>query len=1196
MNRIVELTQFDRTRHTGENFGQWRSSFTSQVTLLTLGLSKSQAEQAMLCALRNASKDRTYLDVVEISQTFEEGMNRLENTFGLDRDQKEMLFWEKFSTFKPIGGEKLKETTTRLIALLHRAVQMEIGITVSQVKRTLMDMVPFVARDFVVSRLPAITDLRAVMELLDDLSKRYGDYTIRREPELVKKAKIPFFQPVKRGADHLSREVKIERKCYSCGKTGHYANSCPDKGQINNFIEEPIQSATFVVDTGASSHVFGKDLVKYCFQSDGKTTVTTPFGCVHEATIAHLLVGSHDGSTPITLKGMLDPTRSINLIKPDSISWRAGRGGVAYLSDIPFNIETSKDGFPIITLKVHYGEDTKKQLVANTVDNMCKRLHWTIPEREMLSTVDLIKVFHHRLLHPGVQRTYNTLRHLGIMMPMKDVNQAIDECEYCSIKLTTAHSVNQIMDTVPYKKGNALDGSALCLYADVGFMKESAFGNRAVSVIREKNTGYLWIRPIKSTAEVKGHVIDTVNWLSRKVNHRPVVSFQCDSGSEYLNKELLDFFKGRDISIFTNPKNSKESNGTAERSVREAKKLISVALQVFRLRRTNWDWCCETAAYANNITCQWNQTSSPAMKLLGESPDYRYMPGRPIWVKEKGARHPIQGVYMCTHYTGVLFDYLVSQGDMWDWKEEHPRFLNPKADLITREVVYNSINPYTVEVFEDSEVDDVSTPTNQDDITPALNNLDEPAESVNHYVCASNKEIAMKKELDNFISHQVFREKYEGIPVVPTMWLFTVKADGTDKARLVVLGNQWESSGIVSTEPPTIESLLIFLAVIACNNTPCIQADISTAFLHAPIDEPVNVLLPKQLPRGFPYRGVVGLQKAVYGLAQSPKLFEQHMDKILTEIKLEKWCPGIYKGEGVLIFVYVDDLLISGNNAEAVLDKIRERLNVGKTTSLNVNDTILFLGAKITREPGKIIVSLRDYAKEHYTPGIRGSIRAETMCCNEQMPKQVDLLHTTQQALGVLGWISRFYPKASVYHSILSSFATKHPCRKILAGIQRVINLYSSAGHERHICGYGTVELVLMSDASHSLARMEARVGLVIAIKGTNMEYNEAQPILVKTKKVKRLVKSAFEAELEGALMLTECYEKHKKLLSLLPVTTTSMISDSKSLCASVKSGKTDDPFSSARLALLIQRMHDQELTMTWQPRRFQLADAMTKL
>ena len=100
------------------------------------------------------------------------------------------------------------------------------------------------------------------------------------------------------------------------------------------------------------------------------------------------------------------------------------------------------------------------------------------------------------------------------------------------------------------------------------------------------------------------------------------------------------------------------------------------------------------------------------------------------------------------------------------------------------------------------------------------------------------------------------------------------------------------------------------------------QMDVSTAFLYADLEEETFVEIPK---------GVTGIEgmvwrilKCLYGLKQSPRMWNQTIDKVLEEIGFVRFKTdhGVYvfgEGDGrVFIALYVVDLLMLWKRREAL--------------------------------------------------------------------------------------------------------------------------------------------------------------------------------------------------------------------------------------------------------------------------------------
>ena len=117
---------------------------------------------------------------------------------------------------------------------------------------------------------------------------------------------------------------------------------------------------------------------------------------------------------------------------------------------------------------------------------------------------------------------------------------------------------------------------------------------------------------------------------------------------------------------------------------------------------------------------------------------------------------------------------------------------------------------------------------------------------------------------------------------------------------------------------PSHLSLRILLILSLVNKWDVVTADVSSAFLQAPIssEELVLVKPPPELEQNPDV--LWRLKKALYGLKTSPKLWQQHLASKLEELGLRKnqADPCIFMGEKLLVMTYVDDLLIVGEQHE----------------------------------------------------------------------------------------------------------------------------------------------------------------------------------------------------------------------------------------------------------------------------------------
>jgi hypothetical protein len=99
-------------------------------------------------------------------------------------------------------------------------------------------------------------------------------------------------------------------------------------------------------------------------------------------------------------------------------------------------------------------------------------------------------------------------------------------------------------------------------------------------------------------------------------------------------------------------------------------------------------------------------------------------------------------------------------------------------------------------------------------------------------------------------------------------------------------------------------------AIAARFDLELIQYDVVNAFVHASIDQEIFM----RMPPGHRKKGtILMLNKALYGLRISPLLWQKEFMKTLTEIGYTQVPhePCCFIKEGVLIFFYVDDVIVA---------------------------------------------------------------------------------------------------------------------------------------------------------------------------------------------------------------------------------------------------------------------------------------------
>ncbi|GLB43908.1 putative encoded by [Lyophyllum shimeji] len=193
-------------------------------------------------------------------------------------------------------------------------------------------------------------------------------------------------------------------------------------------------------------------------------------------------------------------------------------------------------------------------------------------------------------------------------------------------------------------------------------------------------------------------------------------------------------------------------------------------------------------------------------------------------------------------------------------------------------------------------------------------------------------------------------------------WVFRVKrnADGSIdrfKARLVAKEyNQRPGFDYDETFAHTMRyaSLRVVLALAAIDNLHLRSVDISYAFLNGDVDCTVYISQPEGFKQG---KLVCKLNKSIYGLKQSPRLWSEKLAEVMQLLGFKKTYSDpllyIYDRDGikVIVPVFVDDITLASKCIEA-LDKFVGELG----THFKLRDlgpTSYLFGIRIERDPAE---------------------------------------------------------------------------------------------------------------------------------------------------------------------------------------------------------------------------------------------------
>ncbi|KAK1608175.1 hypothetical protein QYE76_031848 [Lolium multiflorum] len=216
---------------------------------------------------------------------------------------------------------------------------------------------------------------------------------------------------------------------------------------------------------------------------------------------------------------------------------------------------------------------------------------------------------------------------------------------------------------------------------------------------------------------------------------------------------------------------------------------------------------------------------------------------------------------------------------------------------------------------------------------------------------------AVRSEMDSILANgtwEVIGRPY-GCKPVGCKWVFKKKLrpNGTIekyKARLVAKGyTQKEGEDFFDTYSPVarLTTIRVLLSLAASHGLLVHQMDVKTAFLNGELEEEIYM----EQPDGFVVDGQEGkvckLLKSLYGLKQAPKQWHEKFERTLTAegFVVNEADKCVYYrhggGEGVILCLYVDDILIFGTNL-TVIKEVKEFLSrYFEMKDLGVADVIL---------------------------------------------------------------------------------------------------------------------------------------------------------------------------------------------------------------------------------------------------------------
>ena len=230
----------------------------------------------------------------------------------------------------------------------------------------------------------------------------------------------------------------------------------------------------------------------------------------------------------------------------------------------------------------------------------------------------------------------------------------------------------------------------------------------------------------------------------------------------------------------------------------------------------------------------------------------------------------------------------------------------------------------------------------------AMNDVD----NVEKWMSAANDEIQSLQKNGTWIEVPISGAKTR---ILPGTWVFRRKRtpDGTIskyKARYCVRGDLQET--VQETFAPVVawSTVRLFLVLSLTLEWKTCTIDFSSAFVQAPLTDPVWIHLPRGFHSGQGHNTCLQLLKSLYGLSVAPRLWYQHLSEALREEGFKPCAndPCLLYKDTIMVVLYVDDLGIAYSN-QSDLDNLFANLE-SKNLSFTREGTFTdFLGINFTK-------------------------------------------------------------------------------------------------------------------------------------------------------------------------------------------------------------------------------------------------------
>ena len=1038
-----------------------------------------------------------------------------------------------------------------------------------------------------VENLIASLDVEEKARAKDNTEKGEGQSSanmVQKKPYSKNKGnnKPSFNKPMKTTTFKKKKMInKADLSCFTCGETGHFSKDCPERAdrkkkarQVNTVtasnadgygnlftVLSVFQSPCWWIDTGANVHVCADISMFTSYQVARDSSVLMGNGSHASVRGVGTVDLKFTSGKIVQLRNVQHvPTMNKNLVS-GSLLCRDGFKVVLESN----KVVVSKFG-QFIGKGYECGglfRFSLSDFSNKSVNHICGNVS------------DDTSVWHSRLCHIN----------FGLMSRLSSLSLIPN---FTIAKGSKCHScVQSKQPRKPHKAAEERNLAPLeLIHSDLCEMNGvlTKGGKRYFMTLIDDATRFCYVYLLRTKDEAldyfKIYKAEVENQLERKIKR-----LRSDRGGEYFPKIFDEFCEEHGIIHERTPPYSPQSNGVAERKNRTLTDLVNSMLATAGLSKAWWGEALLTSCHVLNRVPNKNKDKTPYEEWAGRKPSLSYLRtwgclakvNIPITKKRKLGPKTVDCIFLGYAPRSVGYRFLVVQSEVPDMhvdtimeSRDATFFENmfPMKDMhsiarISTEIIPESStsNEYFEQSHENvTEKDDNEAPKRSkrrrieksfgDDFIVYLVD-DTPTSIAEAYASpdADDWKEAVHSEMDSILSNGTWElsERPHGCKPVGCKWVFKKKLrpDGTIekyKARLVAKGyTQREGEDYFDTYSPVarLTTIRVLLSMAASYGLIVHQMDVKTAFLNGELEEEIYM----DQPDGFVVKGeerkVCKLLKSLYGLKQAPKQWHEKFDRTLTSVgfvvnEADKCVYYRYGGgEGVILCLYVDDILIFGTNMR-VIHEVKSFLSKSFDMK-DLGEADVILNIKLIKNESGITLTQSHYVEKILSrfgyidskPSSTPYDPSVTLRKNRRIA--IDQLRYSQIVGSLMYLASATRPDISFAVSKLSRFMS-NPGTDHWHALDRVMRyLCGTMSYGIHYSGHPAV-LEGYSDSNwiSDVADLYATSGYVFTFGGGAVSWRSCKQTI--------LTRSTMEAELTALDTTTVESEWLRELLMDLPV------------------------------------------------------------